>query len=777
MHTFRKIIRELHRRSVWQVLGVFLAGSWGVLQVVDFLTERAGLPDWTPTFALVLLLVGLPIVLATAFVQEGLPGDAQRREEPEAAMARIREEVAIEGLPPSAVHRVPELHPLHGARLFTWRNALLGGIGAGALLIAAVASYFLMWGMGIGPVGSLVAQGVIDEGDRVVLADFANVTADASLGSVVTEALRIDLLESPVVDLVDPADVGGVLRRMKVEPEAPLTAALAREVAEREGVKAVLAGEVGAAGSGYVLTATLLSAETGRALAAFRVTARSADDVIGAIDDLSRRIREKAGESLRSIRAGAALDQVTTASLDALRLYAEAEESFERGDHGRTIALLGEAVALDSTFAMAWRRLAVVYSNTGLDRAAEVDAAARAYHLRNRLTEKERYLAEAFYQSEVAGDDERTAQAYRNVLEIDADDPRALNNLANLYQGRDDLERAAKLYRRAIGGPGVSNTAFQNLIRNRIAAGRTDEAGEVLSNYAARYPDDSGLPAFTFWVRFMSGDLAAAEAVVRPIAEDRSLHPVMRAEAYDELARVSMRRGRIAEALARLEDAERAAARSEPSFAWLRRMWTAHTDIILGDRSRGAARIRSGMRDGTMRTLPGPARMHYFAALDLAFSGDPDGADEIATDFAALPEAERSRADERHLDFVRAVARFFAGDTVGALGVVAGLRSDEGCSRCYRTEEAMLREAMGDAAGAVRLHEAVLTEPYAFLELNAVYGTLALVRLGPLYEELGDTDAARAAYGRLTEAWRDADAGGRPVVERARARMAALGGE
>jgi len=82
MHTFRKIIRELHRRSVWQVLGVFLAGSWGVLQVVDFLTERAGLPDWTPTFALVLLLVGLPIVLATAFVQEGLPGDAQRREEP-----------------------------------------------------------------------------------------------------------------------------------------------------------------------------------------------------------------------------------------------------------------------------------------------------------------------------------------------------------------------------------------------------------------------------------------------------------------------------------------------------------------------------------------------------------------------------------------------------------------------------------------------------------------------------------------------------------------------
>ncbi|NIP59938.1 MAG: hypothetical protein GWO00_19065, partial [Gemmatimonadetes bacterium] len=77
MSSFKRLVREIHRRSLWQVVGLFGAVSWGVLQVVEVVTESVGLPDWTPGMAFVLLLIGLPIVLATAFVQEGMPGQEE----------------------------------------------------------------------------------------------------------------------------------------------------------------------------------------------------------------------------------------------------------------------------------------------------------------------------------------------------------------------------------------------------------------------------------------------------------------------------------------------------------------------------------------------------------------------------------------------------------------------------------------------------------------------------------------------------------------------------
>ena len=195
-HRLRKFIREIHRRSVWQVLSVYLALSWGVLQAVEFVTAVAALPAWTPGFAGVLLLIGLPVVTATAFVQKGIPGittDPYDEIDPN----------ELEGLTPEEVLRVPEAHPLYGEGILTWRNAILGAVCAAVLLIASVAAYLVMWTLGIEPVGSLTPQGVLAERDQVIVAEVANVTEDASLGAVITEALRVDLSESRVLTLVD----------------------------------------------------------------------------------------------------------------------------------------------------------------------------------------------------------------------------------------------------------------------------------------------------------------------------------------------------------------------------------------------------------------------------------------------------------------------------------------------------------------------------------------------------------------------------------------------
>src|SRR5690606_27696973 len=266
-------------------------------------------------------------------------------------------------------------------RLFTWRNAILGGVGAFALLGLAVAGYFVMRVTGIGPVASLAAQGIIEEGEAIIIADFENTSSDPSLGDVVTEALRMDLAGSPALTPLAPARVKDVLRLMQRSPDERLTPALAREVAIREGIRAVLEGEVASAGSGYLLLAALRAPESEAPLATFRRTARSPDEVIDAIDKLSQDIREKVGECMKSIRAGPPLARVPTPSLEALRKYVEAERLGDERADRRALVLAREAVALDSTFAMAYRKIAALEANLagGVPTPAAVEAAARAY--------------------------------------------------------------------------------------------------------------------------------------------------------------------------------------------------------------------------------------------------------------------------------------------------------------------------------------------------------------------------------------------------------------
>ena len=115
-HTVRKLFREIHRRSVWQVLGVYVAVSFAAFSAVGALTTAVGLPDWTLTLALGLLLLGLPLIAATAFIQEGIPG------------LRIEDEVdpnLLVGRTPAEVHVVPQDHPMHGVGTFTWENAVV----------------------------------------------------------------------------------------------------------------------------------------------------------------------------------------------------------------------------------------------------------------------------------------------------------------------------------------------------------------------------------------------------------------------------------------------------------------------------------------------------------------------------------------------------------------------------------------------------------------------------------------------------------------------------
>src|SRR3989441_969003 len=322
-------IRRAHPVRVATLFGF---AALGVLTLAYLLVHALGLPDWAFAGAVGLAAAGLPIMLWTGVIE-------RRR-----ALAGSTGRAAV----PAGVQR-----------WFTWRRALFGGAAAFGLLGLCTGVYMAMWLLGIGPVGTLVASGVLAQRDRLVLADFENRTADSTLGPSLTEALRVDLAQSGAIRLLDAAAVGQALGRMGRQPGGPLDLALARELAQREGAKAVVHGQIDPLGRGYVVSAELVSAADGAALVSVRENAQDDGAIIAAVDRLSHRLRERIGESLKTIRASDPLEQVTTRSLEALRKYSQGVRASDAVDMTRAVALLEEAIALDTTIAMAYRKLAV----------------------------------------------------------------------------------------------------------------------------------------------------------------------------------------------------------------------------------------------------------------------------------------------------------------------------------------------------------------------------------------------------------------------------------
>jgi len=345
---FGQLIGQAGGRSVWQVLVLYMGASWGVLEVVDVLKDNMGLPDWVFPFAVVLLLIGFPIMLGTAVIQARFAARAGGAAD-EPATARD----ALPATGDAAQAETGELAPHH---FFTWRKALIGGATAFALLAIVTTGFMFMRNRGIGPVGSLVAKGLIDERSELLVADFEAV--DDMLGRMAAEALRVDLSQSDIVRLVSPRTVEGALTRMQRPRGTRLDEETAREIAEREGLAAVVGGEILSAGGSYVITAHLVT-PAGDLLANARTTAADSSRIIEAIDEISRDLREQIGESYTSMRKSPALAQVSTSSLEALRKFTEAGVQRDEGNLDAAIALLEQAIEVDSTFAMAYHGIGI----------------------------------------------------------------------------------------------------------------------------------------------------------------------------------------------------------------------------------------------------------------------------------------------------------------------------------------------------------------------------------------------------------------------------------
>src|SRR5438093_849555 len=366
------------------------------------------------------------------------------------------------------------------------------------------------------------------------------------LGPSLAEALRVDLAQSRVVRLLDAAAVGQALGRMGKRPGMALDVALARELAEREGAKAVVHGQIAAVGRGYVLSAELVSAPDGATLVALREDAKDDGAIIAAVDRLSARLRERIGESLRAIRASEPLEQVTTGSLEALRKYSQALKANDAGQFARAVSLVEEAISLDTTFAMAYRKLAVVLTNTDAAPSRIAEAAAKAFRHRDRLTPLERYLAEGFYYYRAEFDLSKVESAYRSALELDPENYVALNNLALALTTTRRFAEAESLTLRGIAV--VPNaTLYVNATQAQIGQGKLAEAARTVESFAGKAPQNPVAFYLRAGLAAARRDFDSAEAIVRAEAQLVPDPAIQEQTAY-VLGHLSLVRGRLADA-------------------------------------------------------------------------------------------------------------------------------------------------------------------------------------------------------------------------------------
>lgn len=740
----------LKRTDPVRVAALFGVAAAVVLALVYGLMHWLGLPDWAFLGAVILLAIGLPIILVTA------------HHERERVRVRPAYAAAVEG-------RVGL------RRWFTWRKALVGGGLAFAGLAVMVGGYMGMRALGIGPVGTLVAAGVLDERDPLLVADFANRTDDSGLGQSVTEALRIDLAQSPIVRVLDGVTITEALARMQRAPDEGLDSALAMELAEREGVKAVVTGEIGRLGRGYVLSARVVSIPDRVTRVAVRETADSDGAIIASVDRLSKTLRARIGESLKSIRQARPLEAVSTNSLEALRVFSEAERAAGRLDYAAALALLQEAIALDSTFAMAYRKLGVVLTNAGASRA-EINAAARkGFELRNRLPAKERYLTEAYYFSTVEPDRERVMSAYRSVLQLDPDDHVALNNLALELNDRRRFTEAETLALRAVM---VDDHVphYDNVLHAQVAQGKFTAADSTLARFARRVPES---PNVVLW----QGDLARIRgeyelATARYDSARRvAASPIRRGTALYRLAGMALLRGQVTQAAGYLRqrmvvDEERrlggAYIERAVELAQMELRWRQSTGTAL-------AVVATALRRHPLPSIPAPDRPYLQLAAFYAEAGRIDTARDLVTEWEReVPEALRRDDPARYLA-AGAIAMAEGRLEDAILAYRAHYEAPHDCRLCgvFELGQALDRAELLDSAMVV-YQEAARGWTLWFWVWDTGNISLAHERLGELYERLGERENAVQHYGKFVELWQDADPELQPVVREVRERIARL---
>lgn len=593
----------------------------------------------------------------------------------------------------------------------------------------------------------------LSEKDTIVLADFENKTGDPVFDDTLKQALAVNLGQSPFLNILSDRKVDATLRLMGRSPEQHVIGEVARDLCQRVGSKAMLAGTISPFGHNYVIGLNAVDCASGDALVKQQVEARGKEDVLKALGNAASKMRGRLGETLASVQKFATpIEEATTSSLPALKAYTMGRRAGRLQGDAAAIAHHQKAIELDPNFALAYSALAAVYNNLGQATLA-IENAKRAYQLRDRVSEREKYNISAFYYSFGTGEMDKANQAYELWAQNYPRDSVPVINLGNNYMLLGEWDKALRAGEEGFRLEPNSTVLNTNLTWTQIALNRTDEARTTFEQALARNLDAYYLRIAGYDAAFLRGDEETMRQQVmwaagRPGEEDWLLSTQADTEAYfGRLAKARELTRRAFES-ARRADAQETAA-----------LWRANSALREAELGNMAEARLEAL--AALALVPGKD-VRSVAGLALARAGDAVQARKIANSLNKdFPQ--NTIVQGYWLPCIAAAIALNARNSAQAVEVLkTALQFELGQSQpfflgtmypVYLRGQALLYSGQAEKAAAE--FQKIIDHPG--IVLNFPFAALAYVGLGRAYALQGDTTKSRASYDHFLTLWHQAD--------------------
>ncbi len=596
----------------------------------------------------------------------------------------------------------------------------------------------------------------LTESDSIVIADFSNSTRDPVFDDTLKTALTVALRQSPFLNVLSDDKIATTLKLMTRPPDTKLTPEVARELCQRAGSKAYLAGSIASLGSQYVLELQAVNCQTGDSLAQEQTTASAKEKVLDAVGKAASRLRGELGESLATVqRFDVPLAEATTSSLEALKAYTLGLKAHLEKGPAAALPYHQRAIQLDPNFALAYNAIGNEYSSLSEPgRASEYYT--KAFALRDHASEHEKLTITAHYYQYVTGELEKAAQTFQEMI---ASYPRlssAHTNLGLAYSEQGQYEKAADAYRDNIRLHPDDVAPYENLGNNLLALQRFEQARQTIRQAQARKLDSFILHNALYALAFLGADSrAAAEQqqwfADQPDAEHFGLSLASDTEAY------TGHLGKARELTMRSVDSAIRADSKENAAIW-------QENAALREAAFGNTMEAKRAATEALNLAPASQGVEVEAALALAMAGDAARAESLAQDLNQRFQLD-TQMQSLWLPAIEAQLALNRQNTAAAIdslqkalppieyGQILFVINLSCLYPTYVRGEAYLTAGQGNAAAA----EFQKILDHSGIVWNCWTGALARLGLARAYNLEGDTAKARAAYQDFLMLWKDAD--------------------
>jgi Tfp pilus assembly protein PilF len=658
---------------------------------------------------------------------------------------------------------------------FRWKELAAGAALLAVLLIVAA------WYYAARPAQALGRM------DTIVLADFNNKTGDPIFDDTLRQGLAAQLQQSPFLSLVSEQRIQQTLRLMGRSADTKLSPAIIGDLCQRAGSKAYLSGSISNLGTQYVIGVSAVNCQTGDYLAQEQVTANGKENVLKALGEASTKLREKLGESLKTVqKLDTPIEQATTPSLEALQAYSMGRQTMQgKGDPAAAIPLLKHSIELDPKFAMAYAMLGTSYYNIG-EKKLSAENTYKAYDLRARVSEWEKFYIESHYYQFATGDLEKARQAYELWAQIYPREQVPATNLGVIYQSLGQHEKSLSEFRESLR-LSPDGLIYGDLVAEFVRLNRFNEARAAADQALSKNLDSLDLRLYLYQLAFLQNNSANMAQQVswasgKPGKENVMLYLQASTAAYSGKLAAAREFSRQAATSADRAGEKEVEAGCEAAAA----LWEAFYGNATEARQHAAATIaKSNGRDA-----------QYAAALALAVIGDSARAQALADDlqkrfpddtvvrFNYLPTLHAQlllnapdhpanlspeRSPERSPENVAKAIQALTVALPYELGVPGNSTFWTNLYPVYVRGQAFLAAHQGAQAAA----EFQKILDWRGVVANEPIGALAHLGLARSYALTGDTAKSRQAYNAFLTLWKDADPN-IPILKQATAESAKL---